>query len=98
MRAADFYDLLSANANDVVRPAGEWNRLEIISRDGPVIEKINGKTVIDTRLWDVDRKVRIAASKFRDMPGFGMYRQGRIALQDHGADVWFRDIRVKPLR
>lgn len=96
-RAGDFYDLLASNANAVVKPAGEWNHLEIISQDGRVIEKINGSTVIDTRLWDDAWRKRIAASKFRDMPGFGSHRRGRIALQDHGNDVWFRDIRVKVL-
>ncbi|WP_347262597.1 family 16 glycoside hydrolase [Rudaea sp.] len=32
------------------------------------------------------------------MPGFGMFREGRIALQDHGADVWFRNIMIRELK
>ena len=31
----------------------------------------------------------IAGTKFKDMPGFGTYKKGKVALQDHGADVWF---------
>jgi len=32
------------------------------------------------------------------MPGFGMSRSGKIALQDHGADVWFRNIMIRELK
>jgi len=31
------------------------------------------------------------------MPGFATFRKGKIALQDHGDDVWFRNIRIKTL-
>lgn len=39
----------------------------------------------------------ISASKFKTMPGFGIHRRGRIALQDHGNHVMFRDIKIKRL-
>jgi len=37
----------------------------------------------------------IAGSKFKDMPDFGKARKGRIALQDHGDPVWFRNIKIR---
>ena len=43
-------------------------------------------------------KERIAKSKFKDMKGFGLESKGHIALQDHGDDVWFRNIRVRDLK
>jgi hypothetical protein len=39
----------------------------------------------------------VAISKFNSMPGFGTYKKGKIALQDHGNDVWYRNIRIKKL-
>ena len=42
-------------------------------------------------------KKLIAGTKFKTMPGFGTFKKGKIALQDHGADVWFRNIKIKKL-
>ena len=42
-------------------------------------------------------KARIAASKFRNTPGFGEVTKGHILLQAHGAEVWFRNIKIRPL-
>jgi hypothetical protein len=40
----------------------------------------------------------IANSKFKNMPGFGTFTQGKIGLQDHGDLVWFRNIQIKALK
>jgi hypothetical protein len=39
----------------------------------------------------------IANSKFKAWQGFGTYKKGRIALQDHGDDVWYRNIKIRKL-
>ncbi|HEU5290927.1 MAG TPA: family 16 glycoside hydrolase, partial [Cyclobacteriaceae bacterium] len=39
----------------------------------------------------------IKNSKFKDMPGFGKAKKGHIAFQDHGNQVWFRNIKIKEL-
>lgn len=96
-RAGDLYDLI-AGKPEAVRPAGEWNRLEILCDHGHLVEKLNGTVVIETTLWGDEWKRLIAGSKFRDMPGFGMFREGKIALQDHGSDVWFRNIMIRELK
>jgi hypothetical protein len=39
----------------------------------------------------------IKASKFKTFPQFGKYVEGYISLQDHGNDVWFRNLKIKAL-
>jgi hypothetical protein len=31
------------------------------------------------------------------MPGFGSFHSGHIALQDHGEEVWYRNIKIKKI-
>ncbi|MHC2991378.1 glycosyl hydrolase [Pontibacter sp. HJ8] len=95
-RAGDLYDLI-ASSPETVKPAGEWNQVEIISNNGQLEFYQNGEKVVSTTLWDDNWKKLIAGSKFKDMPGFGTFKSGKIALQDHGDNVWFRNIRIKRL-
>jgi hypothetical protein len=39
----------------------------------------------------------IAGSKFKNMQGFGTFKKGKIALQDHGNMVCYRNIKIKEL-
>ncbi|MFL5738634.1 MAG: DUF1080 domain-containing protein [Flavisolibacter sp.] len=95
--AGSLYDLIPVSKNAVVKPAGEWNAVEIRADKGRLDLFMNGQNIISTILWDNDWKKLIAGSKFKDMKGFGTFKKGKIALQDHGADVWFRNIMIKKL-
>jgi len=81
-----------------VRPAGEWNRARILVQ-GPKVELwLNGVQTASFDTSSADWKERIAKSKFKDMPHFATKDRGRIALQDHGDEVAFRNIKVRPIQ
>ena len=53
--------------------------------------------VVSYELWNEDWKASVAASKFSQWPAYGMNQTGHIVLQDHGDDVWFRNLRIREL-
>ena len=89
-KAGDLYDLISSS-KESAKPVGEWNEVEIMSKDGKLDLFLNGTNVVSTTLWDDNWKKLIAGSKFKAMPDFGTFKKGRIVLQDHGNMVSFQE-------
>ena len=95
-RAGDLYDLISSS-KETVKPATEWNTAEIKSVNGKLDLYLNGENIVSTTLWDDSWKKLVAGSKFKNMPDFGKYQKGKFGLQDHGDNVWFRNIKIRRL-
>ncbi|HEY2726892.1 MAG TPA: DUF1080 domain-containing protein [Parafilimonas sp.] len=95
-RAGSLYDMIQATAG-AVKPAEQWNAVEIVSNNGKLDFYLNGVHVVDTHIFDDNWKKMIANSKFKQWPAFGTFKTGHIALQDHGFDVWYRNIMIKKL-
>ncbi|MDG5488056.1 DUF1080 domain-containing protein [Sphingomonas sp. BGYR3] len=93
-RAGALYDLI-VPASAAARPVGQWNKVRILSRDGRIEHWLNGKRVVATRYGDPAWNRRVAESKFAAMPHFAREPRGKIALQDHGDAVWYRNIRIR---
>jgi len=95
-KAGDLYDLISSSP-ETVKPAKEWNQVEIISNKSSLEFRLNGYSILKSVLWDDNWKKLVAESKFRQWPEFATYKSGRLALQDHGDRVWYRNIRIRDL-
>jgi len=96
-QAGSLYDLIPANPQNA-KPVGQWNKVVITVYKGTVIFNQNGKNVVEFHLWTDDWKKMVADSKFKDWPNFiDPATKGHVALQDHGDDVWFKNIKIKVL-
>jgi hypothetical protein len=88
---------MHAPAVDATRPAGEWNQARILVRGAHVEHWLNGQKIVEYELWSPDWEARVAQCKWKDRPDYGRRRSGRIALQDHGDRVAFRNLRIQRL-
>ncbi len=97
-QAGSLYDLIPAKPQNS-KPFGEWNTAEIICYKGTVVFKQNGEKVLEFHLWTEDWKNLVKNSKFPELnPNWAeVASEGYIALQDHGDDVWYRNIKIKEM-
>ena len=95
-RAGDLYDLI-ASSSEPVHAVGEWNDVEIKLDHGKLDLYLNGANIVSTTMWDADWDALVKGSKFAQMPEFAKFKSGHIDLQDHGCDVWFRNIKIRKL-
>lgn len=95
-RAGNLYDLIEGKEG-IENPVGDWNQVEIINNQGNLSLILNGTTVVSTIVGNDNWKTLIAGSKFKDMPDFAKVFSGHIGLQDHGNEVWFKNIKIKKL-
>lgn len=83
--------------SDPRRPVGTWNDGRIVVRGKHVQHYLNGVKVVDYWIDSEDWLKRVEVSKFKVAPTYGHTPSGSIALQDHGNEVSFRSIRIRPL-
>lgn len=105
-QSASLYDMIPAKPQNQ-KPYGEWNKAKILVYKGTVVHSQNGENVVEYHLWTPQWTELLQNSKFSQEKwplAFellnncgGENHEGYIGFQDHGDDVWFRNIRVKPL-
>jgi hypothetical protein len=79
------------------KPTGEWNHTRIIVNNGHVEHWLNGDKIVEYELWSDEWKANKVKGKWKDTPTYGMNKTGHIALQDHGSEAWFKDIKIRRL-
>ncbi len=92
------YDLYPPSADKHPNPIGNWNTALIVS-SGPHVEHwLNGRKILEYTRFTPGFRERVQASKFRVVPGFGELQDGHILLQDHGDQVFFRNLKIRILK
>jgi len=105
--SGSLYDMIPAKPQNA-KPYGEWNKAKILCYKGTVVHYQNDKAVVEYHLWTDQWKEMIDNSKFQQGGQFplaydllincgGPNHEGYIGIQDHGDDVWFRNLKVKIL-
>ncbi|NLZ94414.1 MAG: DUF1080 domain-containing protein [Bacteroidales bacterium] len=99
-KSASLYDLIPAVPQNS-KPFEEWNTGGVMVYKGTVVHFQNDENVLEYHLWTDDWKEMVEGSKFKGWEHFinvgGENQEGYIGLQDHGDDVWFRNIKIKEL-
>lgn len=105
-KSASLYDMIPAKPQNS-KPFGEWNKSKIMCYKGTVVHYQNDEPVVEYHLWTQQWKDMLDASKFSKdkwplayellLNCGGPNKEGFIGLQDHGDDVWYRNIKIKIL-
>jgi cytochrome c len=99
-RAGDLYDLMECKYV-TVKPGGEWNHARLVFKNGKVEHWLNNRKVVELKMFEGGKPTSkwlelIAGSKFPKLSAdFGLSQKGRIALQDHGDPVWYKNIKIR---
>ncbi len=93
---ASVYDVLGAS-NLRLRPLADFNQSRILVQGKHVEHWLNGAKVLDYELESPEFKTAVAASKFKNTSFYGVKISGHILLQDHGHEVWFRNLKIREL-
>jgi hypothetical protein len=77
-----------------LKPVGEWNSEEIILKGKDIKVILNGETIVDANLDEASKNGTIDKREHS-----GLKRdKGYIGFCGHGAEVWFRNLRIKELK
>jgi hypothetical protein len=97
-QAGALYDMI-APSEEVAKPAGEWNTMTLTIDHKNNMGKVtlNGTQIVEFPVEGEKWKEMISKSKFADWENFGEAKTGKIALQDHGNMVSYRNIKIKEL-
>ena len=97
LTAADYAMHVPDTTQKVLYPPGQWNSSRIIFTPNNVEHWLNDKKVLSFIPWTEQWYEKRNSGKWDNFPDYGKYKKGYIGLQDHGSNLWFRNIKIKKL-
>lgn len=91
------YAMYEPPADKKTKPAGEWNTTRIVFTPEKAEYYLNGALTATFVPWSEDWTTRRNSGKWDAFPDYGKAKTGKISLQDHGSEVWFKNIKIRKL-
>ncbi len=96
-RLSSLYQLVAAPDDKPAKPAGEWNTGRIIANGNNIQHWLNGTKVVEIEIDSDEWKKAFSQSKYKNKKDFAK-QSAEILLQDHGNDVFYRNLLIKELK
>lgn len=96
-KLGSLYDLIPAPEKKPF-DINNFNTATIIAKGNHVEHWLNGEKLLEYDRNNQEWNALVAYSKYRDWPNFGNRAEGNILLQDHGDEVWYKNVKIKELK
>ncbi len=92
------YYIYPASPSKKPNSLGTWNKSRIVCNGNHVEHWLNGLKILEYDRGSVDYRNKIQESKFKNVPGYGLWPRGHILIQEHGSVLHFRNMKIKELK